>query len=112
VYSPNNNSVMLLPVFASSIGVTSASPRFTYTVQTFDEFSNNSDSFDQAAPFNAFSNAVSTGQFATINPNTAVGVTVSVNPAEFAVTPPRGFMIVTQDNKSGPKEVNLISVKR
>jgi len=103
---------MLLPVFASSIAVTSAAPRFSYWVETFDKFTNNSDSFDQAAPFNAFTNAVSTGQFATINPNAAVGVTVSVNPAEFAITRPRGFMIVTQDNKSGPREVNLISVNR
>jgi len=112
VYAPNNGSVMLLPVFASSIAVTSAAPRFSYWVETFDKFTNNSDSFDQAAPFNAFTNAVSTGQFATINPNAAVGVTVSVNPAEFAITRPRGFMIVTQDNKSGPREVNLISVNR
>jgi minor extracellular serine protease Vpr len=112
VYSPNNNSVVLLPVLASSIGVTAASPRISYTVQSFDRFSDDTDSFDQSASFNVFSSAVSTGQFATVNPNAAIGVTVSVNPAEFAITPPLGFMIVTQDNKSGRQEVNLISVKR
>jgi hypothetical protein len=112
VYSPNNGSVVLLPLLASSIGVTPDSPRISYTVQSFDHFSDATDSFDQSASFNVFNSAVSTGQFATVNPNAAVGVTVSVNPTEFAVTPPLGFMIVTQDNKSGRREVNLVSVKR
>jgi hypothetical protein len=45
-------------------------------------------------------------------PPGAIGVTVSVNPTEFAVTPPLGLMIVSQDNKNGAKEVNLLNIKR
>ena len=81
------------------------------SVESFDEFSNDTDSFPTSAKFNAFSSAVSTGDFAQIDPNAAIGVTVSVNPAELAVTPPLGFMIVSQDNKNGAQEVNLLAVK-
>jgi len=110
--APTNSGTILLPVFASDIGVTTANPRFSYTVESFDEFSNNQDSFPTSAKFNAFSNAVSTADFEVLNPNDAIDVNVSVNPAEFAVTPALGFMIVSQDNKNGAQEVNLLSVKR
>lgn len=109
--SPTNSGTVLLPVFASDIGVTPANPRFSYTGESFDLFSNDQDSFPTSAKFNAFSSAVSTGDFASVAPNAAIGVTVSVNPAEFAVTPPLGFMIVSQDNKNGAQEVNLLTIK-
>jgi minor extracellular serine protease Vpr len=109
--APTNSGTILLPVQASDIGVTPTNPRFSYTVESFDEFSSNTDSFPTSAKFNAFSSAVSTGDFAVVSPNAAVGVTVSVDPAEFAVTPALGFMIVSQDNKNGAPEVNLLSVK-
>ncbi|HEV7357888.1 MAG TPA: S8 family serine peptidase [Steroidobacteraceae bacterium] len=110
-FAPTNSGTILLPVLASDIGVTTANPRFSYTVESFDEFSNDQDSFPTSAKFNAFSSAVSTGDFETVAPNAAIGVTVTVNPAELAVTPPLGFMIVSQDNKNGAQEVNLLSVK-
>jgi minor extracellular serine protease Vpr len=109
--APTNSSTVLLPVLAGDVGVTSANPRFSYTVQSFDLESNSQDSFTGSASFNAFSSAVSTGDFVAVDPNAAIGVTVSVNPAEFAVTPSLGFMIVSQDNKNGAKEVNLLSIK-
>src|SRR5262249_23255009 len=34
--APTDASTILLPVFGSTIGVTSANPRFTYSVQSFD----------------------------------------------------------------------------
>ena len=109
--APTNSGTILLPVQASDIGVTTANPRFSYTVEAFDEFSNDTDSFPTSAKFNAFSSAVSTGDFELVNPNAAIGVTVSVNAAELAVTPALGFMIVSQDNKNGSQEVNLLAVK-
>ena len=109
--APTNSGTVLLPVFASDIGVTPANPRFSYTGESFDLFSNYQDSFPTSAKFNAFTSAVSTGDFEVVSPNAAIGVTVSVNPAEFALTPPLGFMIVSQDNKNGAQEVNLLSIK-
>jgi subtilisin family serine protease len=109
--APLNASTILLPVLASSVGVTTTNPRFEYTVQSFDLTSTDSDSFDNVAAFNAFQSAVSTGILATVKPNTAVGVTVNVNRTEFAKTPPLGLMVVSPDNKNGAREVNLLNIR-
>jgi hypothetical protein len=108
----NNSSTILLPVEAADIGVPATNPRFSYTVQSFDLNSNDTDAFSQTASFNAYQSAVSTGDFEVVNPNAAIGVTVSVNPAEFAVTPPLGVMIVSEDNKNGPQQVELLNIKQ
>ncbi len=107
-----NSSTILLPVVASDIGITAANPRLSYTVFGFDLLSNDQDQFEEAASFNAFNSAISTGQFAVVDPGDVVGVPVTVNPAEAAITPARGLMIVTQDNKNGPKEADLIKVRQ
>jgi hypothetical protein len=110
--APTDGSTIILPVLISDLGLTAASPRFSYTVQSFDQLSNQTDEFRQVARFNAFQSSVSTGDFVTVNPNQALGVTVKVNPTEFAVTPAMGVMIVTHDNKNGAGEVNLLNIKR
>jgi minor extracellular serine protease Vpr len=109
--APTDASTTLLPVFASSIGVSSAQPRFSYTAAAFDLFGDDSDQFDTAARFNAFNSAISNGQFELVTPNATVSVPVSVNPAEFASTPAKGLMIVTFDDKNGAPEANLLRVK-
>jgi hypothetical protein len=106
-----DSSTMLLPVTADSIGVSTANPRFTYGVTGFDFFGDGVDELPGTASFNAFSSAITTGQFATVAPNATVSVPMAVNKAEAAITPPLGYMIVTQDNKNGPQEVKLIRMK-
>ncbi len=110
--APTDGSTIILPVLLSDLGLSPASPRFTYAVQSFDQLSSQTDAFNQVASFNAFQSSVSTGNFVTVNPNQAIGVTVTVNPAEFARTPAKGVMIVTHDNKNGSSEVNLLNIKR
>ena len=110
--APTDGSTIVLPVLISDLGLLSTSPRFTYTVKSFDQMSNQTDTFNEVASFNAFQSSVSTGNSVTVNPNQAIGVTVSVNPTEFAVTPAKGVMIVTHDNKNGASEVNLLNIKR
>jgi minor extracellular serine protease Vpr len=109
--APTDGSTILLPVFASRLGLTPASPRFSYTVTAFELITGGQDAFAQAAKYNAFGSAISDGQFAGVNPNATVSVPVSVNSAEFALTPARGLMVVTQDNKNGSDEVNLVDIK-
>ena len=110
--APTDGSTIVLPVLISDLGLSSTSPRFNYTVKSFDQLSNQTDTFNEVASFNAFQSSVSTGNSVTVNPNQAIGVTVSVNPTEFAVTPAKGVMIVTHDNKNGASEVNLLNIKR
>jgi minor extracellular serine protease Vpr len=107
-----NSSTILLPVLSSTLGITPANPRLTYAVVAFDRLSNDSDAFEGAASFNVFTPAISNGDFVVVDPDGFVSVAVTLNPAEAAITPARGLMIVTQDNKNGPKEADLIAVRQ
>ena len=111
VQASTDSSTMLLPVLASRLGITPANPRLTYNVIGFDTLSDGVDELAGFASFNAFQSAITTGQFAVVAPNATVSVPVAINPAEAAITPPAGYMIVSQDNKNGPTEVKLIRMK-
>ncbi len=106
-----DSSTMLLPVTADSIGVSTTNPRFTYHVVSFDTLGDGSDEVPGKASYNAFSPAITTGQFATVAPNATVSVPMAINRSEAAITPPLGYMIVTQDNKNGSHEAKLIKIK-
>jgi hypothetical protein len=107
-----NSSTILLPVFASTLGITPANARLTYSTIGFDLLSNESDAFEAAASFNAFNSAISNGDFVFLPPDAFISVLVTINPAEAAITPAKGLMIVTQDNTNGPKEADLITVRQ
>jgi subtilisin family serine protease len=109
--APTDASTILLPVLASSLGVTAANPRFTYTAESFDLLDTGSDAFTTTAGFNAFGSAISNAQFVSVDPNTTVSVPVTVDSIEFALTPPMGLMVVTQDNKNGANEADLVKLK-
>ena len=71
-----------------------------------------SDSIAGTAKFNAFAPSISTGMFDTVAPNATATETVTIEPAEWALTPSLGLMIVTHDNQSGQDEAQLIQVGR
>ena len=61
--------------------------------------------------FNPWTNAISTGGFATVAPNGSdTSNAIAVNSAEFALTPALGLMVVTLDNQSGAPQAQLIPV--
>jgi minor extracellular serine protease Vpr len=106
-----DGSTMLIPALASRLGLTAANPRFTYTATGFDLVESGAqDSFSQSAGYNAFSSAFTDAQFVQLFPNATAAVPFSVNLTELAQTPPLGFMVVTQDNKNGDTEANLVKV--
>jgi minor extracellular serine protease Vpr len=107
-----NSSTILLPVLASTLGITPANARLTYSAIGFDLLSNDSDAFAEAASFNAFNSAISNGDFVLVPPDGLVSVPVTTNLAEAEITPAKGLMVVTQDNKNGPKEADLITVRQ
>jgi subtilisin family serine protease len=112
--APTDGSTVLLPVLASDLGLTPSQPRFSYTFLAGNISDGTTETLPGTASFNAFTpsitNAVSTGQLALINPNQTALVPVSVNPAEFAVTPPLGLMVVVEDNLAGSQQAELISL--
>lgn len=110
--APTDGSTIELPVLASDLGLNAASPRFSYFAQSFDLRDQGalSDTISTTAAFNAFSSAISTGQLATVAPNGSATVPVTISPAEWLVTPARGLMIVTLDNRSGGRQATLLPV--
>jgi minor extracellular serine protease Vpr len=112
-YAPTDSSSILLPVPAAAIGVTPGNPRFGYTVGSWaaDGVQRDDTLFDSWAFFNPFSNAISTGAFEVVNPGDRIHVPFTVNAAEWAATPALGLMVVTQDNRNGTDEANLVRVK-
>ena len=107
-----DGSTMLIPALASRLGLSAATlPRFSYTATGFDLVETGaSDSFARWAKYNAFSSAITDGQFETLAPNGSAVVPFSVNLTELAATPARGLMVVTQDNKNGTDEANLVEI--
>src|SRR6185312_3823663 len=89
-----DTSTIVLPFLTADLGITAATPRIAYGVNTFDLFSSDSDPFGALAKFNVVSPAISTGAFETLNPNQNKLVALTGNAAELAVTPPLGIMVV------------------
>jgi subtilisin family serine protease len=108
--APTDASTISLAVLASSLGLSPDHPRFTYTAQAFDLASTDTDAFTTTASFNAFSSSVTNAVFFTIVPDSFFIFPITVDRAEFALTPARGLMIVSQDNKNGATEAQLIKL--
>ena len=110
VAAPTDNSTMLVPVFASDIGVTAAAPRFAYSVQSFSS-SGATDVANGWATFNAWSNAVSTAAFATLAPGQHVSVPLTIDPVEWKLSPALGVMVVGLENFNGG-QARLLGIGR
>lgn len=109
--APTDASTIVLPVLASSLRIGPSYPRLQYTAQSFDLLSADTDAFSASAGFNALAAAITTGAFVSVAPNTTVSVPISVDLTEIAVTPVKGLMVVTQDNRNGRDEADLVKVK-
>ena len=107
--APTDGSTVLLPFFASQVGLTAGSPRFTYGEATYNNIDGGSSQMPALATFNAFSPSITTDtQFQTVNPGSSEVINVTTDPVEFARTPALGLMVVDPDNRSGAKQADLI----
>jgi len=106
--APTDGSIALLPVFASSLGLSPSSSKFSYRVQFFNNYFTTSGLVPGTASFDAFNPAISTGMFVPVAPGAHVDVPFQVNGAQLEQTPVRGLMVVTEDNFSGGSQVNLL----
>ena len=108
--APMNGSVIELPAIASEIGLTSASPTFTYAITGFDEITGNVDAVASTAAYNAFNPSVSNGQFVALASGTVTTLPVAVNINRQKTTPALGWMVVSLDNPNGAAQAALIPV--
>ncbi|MET0346114.1 MAG: S8 family serine peptidase [Casimicrobiaceae bacterium] len=115
--APTDSSTALLPVYSSAFCragepcLSVANPRITYRAESFDIVNGGSKVVNGSAKFNVWSSAISQGGFSTVAPGaTDTANVISVNSAEWALTPALGIMVVTLDNQSGTEEAQLIDV--
>lgn len=106
--APTDSSTILLPVWASDLGVSGA---FDYTVQSFSLTTDGSDAASGWATYDATQPAVSNGQFVEVPRGGSATVTVDIDAAQVAVQQPLGSMIVVPDNESGADEALLVKLK-
>jgi minor extracellular serine protease Vpr len=86
-----------------------ANPRMTYHAIGFDIANGGSFTVPGKAKFNAWNSAISQGDFVSVAPGgTDTSVHISINNAEWAITPALGSMILSIDNASGVGEAQLI----
>jgi minor extracellular serine protease Vpr len=125
--APTNSSTMLLPVRIQSSLTTAtarqlclgggadclsaANPRFSYRVSTVGLRLTENDTVPGTAGYNAWTSSISQGAFVPLAPNQSVDVPIAVNMAEWALTPAKGVMVVSRDNKNGQDEARTIEVK-
>jgi hypothetical protein len=107
--APTDGSIVLMPVLASHLGISPTNPRFTYTLNAFDD-TGAGELLTGTASFNAFTPAVSNALFVPVAPDARVDVPVAIDPVEFAKTPALGFMVVVEDNRSGASEASLLKL--
>jgi minor extracellular serine protease Vpr len=112
--APTDSSTLLLPARTSQLPGLSktASPRFTYHAASFAIFGSGDDVMQGTAKFNAWTSSISQGQFSAVAPGASANNLVSIDPAEWALSPAKGLLIVTADNKSGAKEADLIEIPK
>jgi len=124
-----NSSTFLLPVLASELGRTANRPSFRYWAESFLVYENAGDPANpifntdlmlsgnsgsggtQLEPyFNAFHNAVSNGQFASLKPGASTDIQVQVNTKGYkpAVFSQKGWMFVNIEGRDGDQQVELI----
>ncbi len=105
--APTDSSTLLLPVYASDLGITGA---FSYTAQTFAS-NGGEDAASGWAAYDPTNPAISNGQFATVPQRGSASVSVEVDAAAVAAQKPLGSMVVVMDNRSGADEALLVKLK-
>jgi minor extracellular serine protease Vpr len=108
-YAPTNANTLEVPVVASHVGITTANPRFSYVIQSFDNVGAlGSDAILTPASFNAFNNAISTAAFASLPPGSTAAVPITIDRGEFARTPALGVMVVSTENTTHEQSQALL----
>jgi hypothetical protein len=98
--APTDGTTVLMPLVAADAGITATNARFSYTARTHDLLTGSGDAIATPASFNAFNSSISTGAFVTLPPGSNASVPLSINRAEFRLTPALGQMVVSLENRA------------
>lgn len=112
-----DSSTALLPIFNSQLCragepcLSAANPRFSYHINSFDLVEETEDSVPGVAKFNAYSSSITQGDFVTVPVGGSAIVPITITPAEWALTPALGVMVVSLDNRAGRDETELLPLR-
>jgi minor extracellular serine protease Vpr len=95
-----NGSTMELPVRLSDLGLTTSSPAFSYTVESFSQTDGSSDSFTGSSTYNAFHPPFSNNGEDIVAPNATVSDATTVDLTQWAATPQLGLLVIDQNDTS------------
>jgi minor extracellular serine protease Vpr len=117
--APTDGSTALLPAYSTAFCTgggapcmsSSTHPRFTYDAAGFDIASDFADGVGGTGNYNPWNPAISQGGFYGVPVGASGAVPVSITPAEWALTPALGEMIVSLDNKAGKDEAALLPLE-
>ncbi|MCW3156595.1 S8 family peptidase [Micropruina sonneratiae] len=103
--APTDSSTILLPVYASDLGISEDSGTFDYGVASYSILNSAAaDEMPGLASYNPWQPSISNGGFATVPVNGSRTVEVSVDADAVADQQPLGTMVVVLDNKAGMDE--------
>ncbi len=106
--APTDSSTLLLPIRASSLGLTSAAGDFSYSLVSFSLEGAGFDVVNGSAAYNPWNKAIEDGQFVVVAPGGSETTDIAVNAGNFASQRPKGLMVVAIDNAAGASEAQLI----
>jgi minor extracellular serine protease Vpr len=107
--APMNGSTVELPALASDLGVTAKDARFDYTVTGFSVMDSALADPTSWASFDAFSPAVSNGQFAPVPSGDSAAITLSLNRgAQQSLKGMLGWLVVSVDDASGAAQADEV----
>jgi minor extracellular serine protease Vpr len=108
--APMNGGTLLMPALASEVGLAEGASRCTYSVAGFSQVPEGLVDETEAAAFDAFAPAISTGAFVPLAPGASSTVQLTVDQAKLAATPAKGWLVVTLDDRSGEQEADQVKL--
>ncbi|MGB7964073.1 MAG: S8 family serine peptidase, partial [Propionicimonas sp.] len=107
--APTDSSTMLLPVDASTLGLSAAAGTFSYSVTSYDVTGTGGDEMPGTATYNPWAKAVVDGDYVTVAPNRVENLKVAFDRTRYSQQKPLGLMVVALDNQAGVLEAILVS---
>lgn len=108
--APTDSSTILLPAYASFLGLKADSGAFSYTVSSYTaEDAAAGDAMAGPASYDPWHKPFDDGSGATVPRNGTANVAISVNLSNVMDQKPKGLMVAVLDNQAGSKEALLFS---
>jgi hypothetical protein len=110
--APTDSAVVYVVALASQLGLSVEAPRFTYFTETFNVGGEGEpDPTSEVASFNAYSSALAVKSgLVSLAPDATTTLPVETDATEWALTPPKGLLVVFGENAPGAEQAALLGI--